>query len=139
MQSAYVETATGATYALGGLICIYLSTKLKPQHMIYVNFAIINVGSIVLIVFYKTDISMLWLGNSLIGLGFSSTYATASLFLLAGGAGTAILPLFLSDLCTNPSSIIIMSKQIDMIKKKLIDNPAILLGYREKSLSVLTM
>ncbi|CAG2179435.1 unnamed protein product [Oppiella nova] len=55
MQSALVETATGATYAFGGLISIYLS------------------------------------------------------------------------------------KQIDMIKKKLINNPAILLGYRQKSFSILTM
>ena len=77
MQSALVETATGATYAFGGLISIYLSTKLKPQQMIYFNFVVINIGAIVLIIFYQTDIDMLWLGNALVGLGFSSTYATA--------------------------------------------------------------
>ncbi|XP_054165097.1 sodium-dependent glucose transporter 1B-like [Oppia nitens] len=175
-MSALVETATGAAYAIGGGISIYLSIKLRPDQMIYFNFLIINIGCILLIIFYTTQVSVLWIGNILVGLGFSSTYATAytflehhisvtnaigSLFVLAGGAGTAILPLFLQKLCENSSSIIIMcfvcteisaiifgvlhfmttvrSKEIDVIKKKLINNPAILLGYREKSLSILTI
>jgi MFS-type transporter involved in bile tolerance (Atg22 family) len=72
-----VETATGAAYAFGGLISIYLSTRFRPTQMLYFNFVIINFGCVLLIIFFKTSLPMLWVGNVLVGLGFSSTYASA--------------------------------------------------------------
>ena len=77
MESALVETATGAAYAFGGGLSIYLSTRLKPTQMLYFNFIIILMGSVLLILFFKTSLPMLWIGNIIVGLGFSSTYASA--------------------------------------------------------------
>jgi fucose permease len=174
--SANVEAATAAAYAFGGGISVYLSTRLLPQQMLYFNFTIINIGNILLLIFSSKSLTFLWIGNVLVGLGMSSTYASiytflehqicvtnaiGSVFLFASGAGTAILPLFLSKLCSNPQLLIylslfctqmsliiffalhiitnIRSKQIDMIKRQIIKSPAILLGYRRRAFSILTV
>lgn len=73
-DSANLEAATGTAYAIGGLIATLVSFRVKPQHMVYVNFFLMNVGSIILQYFavceYDYCLKLFWVANIIIGFGY---------------------------------------------------------------------
>lgn len=88
------------------------------------------------------------------------TNLIGSIFLFAGGSGTALLPLFLKELCEHPKYVIYMSvacanlaliifvvmhfmkyvrcKQIHLIKKQLMEQPATLTYWKERTKSTIS-
>lgn len=106
---------------------------------------------------------------------FSSCYATVytflehhinvtnvigSIFLFTGGAGTAILPLLLTNICSNPLYLVYLSffcinfstllfivmhiltnirqRQVKLIQNRLLANPAILTKIKQRTMSQLS-
>lgn len=106
---------------------------------------------------------------------FSSCYATAytflehqinvtnvigSIFLFAGGAGTAIFPILLAEICSKPLYLIYLSifcsnlalllfvvmhfitkirqRQVKLIQDRLMKNPAMLVKIKQRTLSQLS-
>ena len=83
-----------------------------------------------------------------------------SIFLFAGGLGTAIFPMFLSEICIHPEYLIyltlfganmalllftmmhfmtsIRGKQVKLIKNQLLKMPAMLTQFKERTLSTLS-
>lgn len=174
-MAANLEAATGAAYSIGGFIAIMASMRIHPQNMIYLNFVLMNIGIIMLNLFYQSNLTVFWLGNIFVGFGFSSCYATAytflehqinvtnligSVFLFAGGLGTAIFPMLLSKICSNPEFLIYLSyfainfslllfilmhtmtnirgRQVKLIKNQLLKAPATLTQFKERTLSTLS-
>lgn len=69
-DSAKLEAATGGAYALGGLIATLVSLKVHPEHMIYLNFVLINVANVILwIAIGSQSLIMFITGNIIMGLG----------------------------------------------------------------------
>ncbi|UXI18778.1 hypothetical protein NH340_JMT04721 [Sarcoptes scabiei] len=174
-MSANLEAATGTAYAIGGLLATIASFRVHSQHMIYVNFFVINLGTIVLWIFSESSLLGFWIGNILVGLGFSSCYATAytflehqinvtnvigSIFLFAGGSGTALFPILLAELCSKPLYLVYLSffctnlalllfvvmhvmtgiryRQVKLIQDRLLKDPAMLTKIRQRTLSQLS-
>lgn len=120
--SALVESGMAAAYAIGGFLSIFLSIRLLPQQMIYVNFAVIDIGALILLFGAAKDGMFLWVGVVLVGFGYSSTYATAytflehhvtvtntvgSFFMLSGGLGTAVFPLLIGGQLSENSMVLV--------------------------------
>ncbi|OTF79213.1 Sodium-dependent glucose transporter-like protein, partial [Euroglyphus maynei] len=42
-MSANLEAATGSAYAIGGLLATWASFRIHPEHMIYLNFILMNI------------------------------------------------------------------------------------------------
>ena len=96
--------------------------KLVPQQMLYFNFILIDIGALIIWSGgWKTE-SMMWIGSVLIGVGFSSTYASiytflehqisvtntiGSIFLFTGGLGTALFPILVGAYICTDSLILI--------------------------------
>lgn len=68
-SAAYLEAATGGAYSLGGFIALLCSLKMHPEHMIYTNFVLMNIGVVILLLNYTTSLSMFWAGNVIVGFG----------------------------------------------------------------------
>ncbi|KAH9527966.1 hypothetical protein DERF_001948 [Dermatophagoides farinae] len=174
-MSANLEAATGSAYAIGGLLAIWASFQIHPENMIYLNFILMNIGNYILLKCSETSLPWFWVGNIVIGFGFSSCYATAytflehqinvtnvigSIFLFAGGAGTAIFPILLAEICSKPLYLIYLSifcsnlalllfvvmhfitkirqRQVKLIQDRLMKNPAMLVKIKQRTLSQLS-
>lgn len=68
-MSANLEAATGGAYAFGGFLAILASLRFHPEHMIYVNFVLMNIGNVIMILVYRSSLSWYWIGNIFIGFG----------------------------------------------------------------------
>lgn len=119
--SAILESASAAVYTVCGALAMLVSYYLQPQHVIYVNFGLINVANVLLVFWGMDSLKVLWIGNLVMGAGFSSTFSSAymfleqqvcinnvvgSLFLFSTGVGMSIYPMFLLDLCEKPLNLI---------------------------------
>ena len=69
-MAANLEAATGAAYSIGGFIAIMASMRIHPQNMIYLNFVLMNIGIIMLNLFYQSNLTVFWLGNIFVGFGY---------------------------------------------------------------------
>ncbi len=71
----YLTSAFWGFFTLGRLIGIWISTRLRPLSILYLDFAgcIISLG---LILLFRESTSILWAGTVLLGLSFASIFPT---------------------------------------------------------------
>lgn len=71
-MSANLEAATGSAYAIGGLLATWASFHFHPEHMIYLNFILMNIGNYILLSCSESSLLWFWIGNIVIGFGYVS-------------------------------------------------------------------
>lgn len=106
-QSALVSSAAAAAFTVGRGLSVPLAIKLPPQKILYSNHVLMFTGSLILLLYSNTSEVMMWLGNIILGAGFSSVYASiyafleqhlsvtntiGSIFVFAGGLTAATSP-----------------------------------------------
>jgi FHS family Na+ dependent glucose MFS transporter 1 len=106
VTAAYLTSAFWGSFTLGRLFGIWVSTRMKPLTILYLDFAgcILSVG---LVILFPQSTLLLWLGTILFGISQASIFPTfltlaeerihvtgtvAGLFLVGAGAGGMILP-----------------------------------------------
>lgn len=106
VTAAYLTSAFWGSFTLGRLLGIWVSTRMKPLPILYLDFAgcILSVG---LVILFPQSALMLWSGTILFGISQASIFPTfltlaeermhitgtiAGLFLVGAGVGGMILP-----------------------------------------------
>ena len=106
ITSAYLTSAFWGFFTLGRLLAIWLSTRLRPITILFMDFAgcLTSLG---LILLFKDSMFILWIGSILLGLSMASIFPTfltlseermhvtgamAGWFLVGGGLGCMIFP-----------------------------------------------
>lgn len=79
--AALVTSGTAAAFTIGRALSILLAIKMRPQTILYTNHLMMFSGVIILAIYAHTSEVMMWVGNILIGAGFSSVYASFYAFL----------------------------------------------------------
>ena len=79
--AALVTSGTAAAFTIGRALSILLAIKIRPQTILYSNHVMMFSGVIILAIYAHTSEVMMWVGNILIGAGFSSVYASFYAFL----------------------------------------------------------
>ncbi|KAH9417978.1 hypothetical protein DERP_008231 [Dermatophagoides pteronyssinus] len=105
--AAMMSSAAALAFTVGRCVSIPLAIKLKPQTILYTNHFLMLLGTILLAIYANNSETMLWVGNIILGCGFSSVYASiyafleqkirvtnriGSLFVFAGGLTAAVSP-----------------------------------------------
>lgn len=105
--AAMMSSAAALAFTVGRCLSIPLAIKLRPQTILYSNHILMLTGTMILAVYANSSETMLWLGNVILGLGFSSVYASiyaflenqfrvtnrvGSIFVFAGGLTAAVSP-----------------------------------------------
>jgi len=82
-KSADVLTFLAGAFTFGRALSIIISIKYSPQKMIFVNYIIIIIANIILLLFElnQNSVLMLWIGNVILGFGFSSVFPAVYAFL----------------------------------------------------------
>ncbi|HVF24702.1 MAG TPA: MFS transporter [Anaerolineales bacterium] len=106
VTSAYLTSAFWGSFTLGRLLAIWISTRVSPKTILYVDFAGC-LASLGLILFFRDSSTILWIGTILLGVSTASIFPTfltlaeetmhvtgtmAGWFLVGGGIGGMILP-----------------------------------------------
>jgi FHS family Na+ dependent glucose MFS transporter 1 len=106
ITSAYLTSAFWGSFTLGRLLAIWISTRLRPIAILYLDFAGC-LTSLVLIFLFKDSILTLWIGSILLGLSLASIFPTlltlseermhvtgamTGWFLVGGGLGGMLFP-----------------------------------------------
>ncbi|CAG2102988.1 unnamed protein product [Medioppia subpectinata] len=73
-QSADLMIALTTVYTLGRLLAAYMASKLSPEAILAIHYAIIGL-SLGILYFGQTSIIAIWIGNALIGLGLSALWS----------------------------------------------------------------
>lgn len=107
--------------SLGRVLSIFIAMKVPPQAVIISNLSLFFLGSMVIYLFPSTQI--LWLGNMIIGLSWSSvsaplysflkrhmkvTSVTGSVFVFCNGFTSAIMPYSMAKLMAHDSSYLMI-------------------------------
>ena len=107
--------------SLGRVLSIFIAMKVPPQAVIISNLSLFFLGSMVIYLFPSTHI--LWLGNMIIGLSWSSvsaplysflkrhmkvTSVTGSVFVFCNGFTSAIMPYSMAKLMAHDSSYLMI-------------------------------
>lgn len=105
--AAMMSSAAALSFTIGRGLSIPLAIKLKPQTILYTNHFLMLLGTFILAIYANTSETMLWVGNIILGAGFSSVYASiyafleqqiritnqiGSVFVFAGGLTAALSP-----------------------------------------------
>ncbi|CAG2115957.1 unnamed protein product [Medioppia subpectinata] len=105
--AALVTSAAAAAFTVGRGLSIPLAIKLKPEVILYANHIMMVAGTLILIFWANSSLVMMWMGNIILGAGFSSVYASmyaflehqfrvtnviGSIFVFAGGLTCALSP-----------------------------------------------
>lgn len=105
--AAMMSSAAALSFTVGRGVSIPLAIKLRPQTILYTNHVLMLIGTIILALYSNTSVTMLWVGNCILGVGFSSVYASVyaflenqirvtnrigSIFVFAGGLTAALSP-----------------------------------------------
>lgn len=105
--AAMMSSAAALAFTIGRGLSIPLAIKLRPQTILYTNHFLMLLGTFVLAIYANTSETMLWVGNIILGAGFSSVYASVyafleqqiritnrigSVFVFAGGLTAALSP-----------------------------------------------
>ena len=106
-SAAMMSSAAALAFTIGRGLSIPLAIKLKPQTILYTNHFLMFLGTIILAMYANSSVTMLWAGNIILGVGFSSVYASTyaflenhirvtnrigSIFVFAGGFTAAVSP-----------------------------------------------
>lgn len=106
ITAAYLTSAYWAFFTIGRLLGIWVSTRLRPGTILYIDFAGCLL-SMVLMGIAHDSVPILWVGSMGLGLSTASIFPTllilagqrlrvtgtvTGLFLLGGGAGSMLLP-----------------------------------------------
>lgn len=105
--AAMIASAAALAFTIGRCLSIPLAIKLKPHTILYANHFLMLLGTIILAIYSNSSETMLWVGNVILGCGFSSVYASiyafleqkirvtnriGSIFVFAGGLTAAVSP-----------------------------------------------
>lgn len=105
--AAMMSSAAALAFTIGRGLSIPLAMVLRPQTILYSNHALMLLGTIILALYANSSVEMLWVGNAILGVGFSSVYASiyaflehqirvtnriGSVFVFAGGLTAALSP-----------------------------------------------
>ncbi|KAI1285830.1 Major facilitator superfamily domain-containing protein 4B [Halotydeus destructor] len=106
---AFMTSAMSASYTISRLLSIFLATRLPTVLMLYLDFAVMLVGNVLVLKFCNTSEVGLWIGLIVMGFGFSScfpaiysfleerinvTNTVCGIFMFASSIATTIEPLF---------------------------------------------
>ncbi|UXI22286.1 FAM76A protein [Sarcoptes scabiei] len=106
-SAAMISSAAALAFTIGRCLSIPLAIKFRPQTILYTNHILMLIGTILLAAYANTSERMLWIGNIVLGCGFSSVYASiyafleqkisvtnriGSIFVFAGGFTAAVSP-----------------------------------------------
>jgi len=80
-KAAYVSTGLTGAFALGRFLGIFLILKIAPIFILCLNLVLIIIGNVILLIWANSNLTMLWTSCILLGLGFSSNYASYSAFI----------------------------------------------------------
>jgi FHS family Na+ dependent glucose MFS transporter 1 len=106
ITSAYLTSAFWGFFTLGRLLAIWLSTRIRPLTVLFIDFAgcLTSLG---LILLFRDSVASLWAGSILLGLSMASIFPTfltlseermhvtgamAGWFLVGGGLGGMLVP-----------------------------------------------
>lgn len=105
--AAMMSSAAAFAFTIGRCLSIPLAIKVKPVVILYTNHFLMLLGTILLAIYANNSEKMLWVGNVILGVGFSSVYASiyafleqqlsvtnriGSVFVFAGGLTAALSP-----------------------------------------------
>lgn len=72
----YITTTFWVTFAAGRFVAIFVAHFVNPTAMLIFNMGATTLGSTALCIAAQTDVSILYVGSGMIGLGMASTFAT---------------------------------------------------------------
>ncbi len=80
---AIVLSYLAGSFTISRGISIIIAMKYPPEKMIFVNYVIVLIANIVLLIFElnQNSLTMLWIGNVILGIGFSSIFPAVYAFL----------------------------------------------------------
>ena len=105
--AAIMSSAAALSFTVGRGLSIPLAIVLQPQTILYSNHVLMLAGTMILALYANTSETMMWVGNCILGIGFSSVYASiyaflerqirvtnriGSIFVFAGGLTAAVSP-----------------------------------------------
>ena len=105
--AAIMSSAAALSFTIGRGLSIPLAIVLQPQTILYSNHVLMLAGTMILALYSNTSELMMWIGNCILGIGFSSVYASiyaflerqirvtnriGSIFVFAGGLTAALSP-----------------------------------------------
>ena len=76
----YITTAFWAAFAAGRFVAIFVAHFANPTIMLIFNMGSTALGSVALCIAGQTDVSILYTGSVLVGIGMASTFATGFLW-----------------------------------------------------------
>lgn len=76
----YITTTFWASFAAGRFVAIFVAHFTNPTIMIIFNMCSTALGSMALCIAGQTDVSILYAGSALVGVGMASTFATGFLW-----------------------------------------------------------
>lgn len=106
-SAAMMSSVAALAFTIGRCLSIPLAIKLRPQTILYSNHLFMLIGCVLLAIYANSREDMLWLANAILGVGFSSVYASiyafleqqirvtnrvGSIFVFAGGLTAAVSP-----------------------------------------------
>ena len=80
-KGAFLTSVTSAAFAGNRFISIFMAAKIKPKTMLYMSFALLSIGNILLISCFKGSEVMIWIAAMIIGVGHSCVFPCIMSFL----------------------------------------------------------
>lgn len=121
--AAYVLTGMMGTFAIGRLIGIIITMKVRPELIILTNFILIVAANSILLVWANSNLTMFWIGSCILGAGYSTTFPSFCAFIekyLVFSSTVASYIIFVST---------VMSPMYPFIVGKFIAQHAVVLAY----------
>lgn len=72
--SSYILTGLNVAFAIGRLIGIIIIFKVRPELIIITNFIFIVAGTLILLIWANSSLTMLWTGSIILGIGYSTMF-----------------------------------------------------------------
>ena len=120
-QGANIQSGLTGSFAVGRGLGILIILRIPPQLIMCVNLVLVVCGSIILLVFADNSHALLWTGTVVLGLGYSTIYASWCAFierhllftqwvgaftLIFGSAVASIYPLIVGGLIDENPGVI---------------------------------
>ena len=80
-QGANIQSGLTGSFAVGRGLGILIILRIPPQLIMCVNLVLVVCGSIILLVFADNSHALLWTGTVVLGLGYSTIYASFCAFI----------------------------------------------------------
>lgn len=128
--TSQIRSATNAAYSVGKVIFIGISTFIRPYRIILLDSLVVIFSVIMLIIYFNSSLSAIWIFSILFGLGTSSLYPSiypfvetfvevdyfkGSFFICASGLTAIIFPVLIGSYLESTPTLILHLKLLTMI------------------------